>query len=73
MTFTACEFETAWEAIQHRNVEGRGAAIYYAGRNLVVDETDADRLTAAGVEFAYLTDRPMRDGTFRIMTVPVND
>ena len=39
MTFTACEFEAAWEAIQHRNVEGRGVAIYYDGRNLVIDET----------------------------------
>ncbi len=34
---------------------------------------EAERLETAGVEFAYLFDHEMPDGTFRIITVPVND
>jgi len=66
------EFETAGEAIQWTNADGRGVAILLDGKNLVVDQADADRLAAAGVEFAYLCDHEMPDGTHRIMTVPVN-
>jgi hypothetical protein len=33
---------------------------------------DADRLEAAFVEFAYLHDHEMPDGSHRIVTVPVN-
>jgi hypothetical protein len=66
------EFETAGEAIQWTNADGHGVAILLDGKNLVVDQADADRLAAAGVEFAYLCDHEMLDGTHRIMTVPVN-
>jgi len=42
------------------------------GQNLVIDEADAQRLAAAGVEFAYLHDHQMPDGEHRLVTVPVN-
>ena len=43
-----------------------------AGRCFVVDQSEADRLAAAGVEFAYLCDHELPDGTSRIVTIPVN-
>ena len=73
--FAGIEFETASEAIQHVNASGRGVAITgVAGANgsFVVEQAEADRLAAAGVEFAYLIDHEMPDGTFRVLTVPVN-
>jgi hypothetical protein len=42
------------------------------GKPMVVAQADCDRLAAAGVEFAYLFNHEMPDGSFRIMTVPVN-
>jgi hypothetical protein len=39
---------------------------------MVVDQSDAHRLEAASVEFAYLHDHEMPDGSYRIVTVPVN-
>lgn len=70
--FQAIEFETAGEAIQDTDANGRGVAVRVNGENLVVDPADADRLAAAGVEFAYLCDHEMPDGEYRIVTVPVN-
>lgn len=72
ITFKADEFPCAGEAIQHVNASGRGVAILLGGTPYVVEQAEADRLAAAGVEFAYLIDHEMPDGTFRIMTVPVN-
>lgn len=69
--YEAIEFETAGEAIQWTYASGRGVAILLDGPK-VVDQKDADRLAAAGVEFAYLCDHEMPDGSHRIMTVPVN-
>lgn len=72
ITFKAMEFATADEAIQHTNASGRGVAVSLGGRRLIIDQTDADRLAAAGVEFAYLRDHRLPDGSHRIVTVPVN-
>ena len=74
ITFRSTEFATAGDAIQHAKTNRGSKAIrlYPNGRNLVIAQEDADRLAAAGVEFAYLCDHKMPDGTHRIMTVPVN-
>lgn len=69
--YQAIEFETAHEAIQWAEADGCGVAILLDGPK-VVSQADADRLAAAGVEFAYLHDHEMPDGTHRIVTVPVN-
>jgi hypothetical protein len=37
---------------------------------MVVDQNDAHRLKAAGVEFAYLHDHEVPGGSHRIVTVP---
>ena len=66
MKFQATEFETAHETIQHA-VATDGIAVRLDGKNLVVSETDLDRLMDSGIEFAYLDDR---NGT--IVTIPVN-
>lgn len=66
MKFQATEFKTAHEAIEHA-VATDGIAIRLDGKNLVVSETDIDRLMDNGIGFAYLDDR---DGT--IVTIPVN-
>jgi len=68
----AIEFETAGQAIQWTDAAGRGVAVLAGGKNLVVDQAEADRLAAAGVSFAYLCDHEMGDGSHRIVTVPVN-
>jgi len=73
ITFQAIEFDSAGEAIQYTDADGRGRAIRLNGRNYVVEEAEAVRLAAAGVEFAYLCDHEMPDGTHRIVTIPVND
>jgi hypothetical protein len=67
------EFENADEALQHINASGCGVAISIGGKALVVEQAEADRLAAAGIEFAYLVDHEMPDGSWRIMTIPVND
>jgi hypothetical protein len=72
ITYEAIEFETASEAIQHTDASGRGVAISVRGQAMVVDHNDAHRLEPAGVEFAYLHDHEMPDGSNRIVTVPVN-
>jgi hypothetical protein len=72
INFKALGFESASEAIQHVNASGEGVAITLHGESMVVSEEDAHRLDAAGVEFAYLCDHEMPDGSWRIMTVPVN-
>ena len=66
MHIQATEFETAHEAIEHAVATG-GIAVRLNGQNLVVSETDIDRLMDNGIDFAYLDDH---DGT--IVTIPVN-
>ncbi|GIK10600.1 MAG: hypothetical protein KA383_20180 [Phycisphaerae bacterium] len=69
--FKAIEFPTAHEAIQWTYASGKGEAILLGGKNYVAEQTEIDRLATAGVEFAYLCDHEMPDGTHRIITVPV--
>ena len=69
----AYEFRYRGEALQHVDASGRGVAIVYGGRNLVVERGDAARMEEAGAGFAYLHDHECREGQWRIMTVPVND
>ena len=68
----AIECESNSEAIQHASASGRGEAILLGGKPMVVPQADCDRLAAAGVEFAYLCDHELADGSHRIVTVPVN-
>jgi len=70
--FRAIEFKTAHEAIQWTEAGEAGKVIRLDGKNYVVEQGEADRLAAAGVEFAYLHDHQMPDGAYRIVTVPVN-
>jgi len=70
--FKAIEFPTAHEAIQWTYASGKGEAILLGGKHYVAEQIEIDRLAAAGVEFAYLCDHEMPDGTHRIITVPVN-
>ena len=65
--FQAIEFDSAGEAIQYTQAAGKGEAILVNGKNLVVEQAVADRLTANGVEFAYLCEHKKH-----IVTIPVN-
>jgi len=71
--FHAIEFESAALALQHTEAAGTGRAIICDGKHLVVEEPELERIEAAGVEFALLVDHEMPDGSWRIMTIPVND
>jgi hypothetical protein len=71
--FRGLEFDSAGEAIQWACASGLGEAILLDGRHYVVKRDEAERLAAAGVEFAYLHDHEMPDGSRRIVTVPVTD
>ena len=66
ITIRGTRHQNAHEAIQHLSVSGDDHAILVAGMYLTVAKTEAQRLEASGIPFAYLCDR---DG--RIMTVPV--
>jgi len=68
--FHAREFATPRDAIQYADVAG-GSALLLQGRNFVVSQREADRLSAAGVELAYLCEFELPDGTPRIVTIPV--
>ena len=70
--FTGIKFDTADEALQHANASGRGVVVAIEASIFVVEHAQADRLESAGVSFAYLGEHEMPDGTFRIITVPVN-
>lgn len=59
-------FASAREAIEFAR-ENQPVAILIGRRHVVVSRADADRLAAAGVEFAFVHER---DG--RVITVPVN-
>ncbi|MCO6438174.1 MAG: hypothetical protein J5J06_13855 [Phycisphaerae bacterium] len=66
------EFKTGWEALQWCEAVEYGKAVRLAGRNLVIEDSDFERLEAAGVEFAVLGDIVMPDGQHRMVTVPIN-
>jgi hypothetical protein len=72
--FEAIELPCAAAAIQHTNADPRMDTAIVLGRNhYVMTKATAERLAANGVAFAYLHDHEMPDGTWRIITVPVND
>ena len=71
--FTAIEFDSADEAIQHTYADPRdGVAVLLGGKHYVMQKSEAERLALAGVEFAYLFDHDLPDGRNIIMTIPVN-
>ncbi|TWT40494.1 hypothetical protein RAS1_42050 [Phycisphaerae bacterium RAS1] len=71
--FTATEFDSAGEAIQHTYADPRDdRALSLGGKYYAMPRAEAERLAAAGVEFAYLFDHDLPDGRNIIMTVPVN-
>jgi hypothetical protein len=72
MEVRATEFPTANEAIQEAAASGFGVALRLRGRFFVMAEEEADRLAAAGVRFSYLGEHALADGSFVLMTVPVN-
>jgi hypothetical protein len=72
MNIHAIECESMSDAIQHADASGFGEPILLEGRPLVVPQADCHRLEAAGVEFAYLHYHDLPDGSFRLVTVPVN-
>jgi hypothetical protein len=68
--FRAREFKNARDAMQYADIAG-GRAILLGLGTYVVSEDDATRLGAAGVEFAFLCEFELPDGTPRVMTIPV--
>jgi hypothetical protein len=68
----ATKCESCSDALQHADASGFGEAILLDGKAMVVPQADCDRLQAAGVGFAYLHNHEMPDGSYRIMTVPVD-
>jgi len=71
--FEAIELTSAGEALQHANADPRmDTAILLGGKHYATAKATSERLAAAGVEFAYLHDHEMPDGSWRVVTVPVN-
>jgi hypothetical protein len=68
ITIRATEHPSAHEALQHMEVSGDDHAILVGGKYLTVTKAEAERIAAAGVEFAYLVDHHGK-----IVTIPVND
>jgi hypothetical protein len=68
ITIRGTEHRSAHEAIQHLDVSGDDHAILIGTKYLTVTKAEAERIAAAGVEFAYLIDQ-----NGKIMTIPVND
>ena len=78
MEVAATEFASANEAIQYVEASGGGHAIRLGDasgvrRFLVLDDTEAHRLEAAGVAFAVIEPYVLGDGfTTILVTIPVN-
>jgi hypothetical protein len=70
--YRAIECTSATDALQEADASGLGEAILLAGKPMVVPPADCRWLEEAGVEFAYLHNRQMPDGSYRIVTVPIN-
>jgi len=71
--FEGIEFPNAVEALQHANADPRmDTAILLGGNHYSMTKATAERLEREGVEFAFLHDHEMPDGSWRIVTVPVN-
>jgi len=72
--FEGIELNSASEALQHANADPQmDTAILLGGKHYAVAKAMAERLACDGVAFAYLHDHEMPDGTWRIVTIPVND
>jgi hypothetical protein len=72
INFQAIECESMSDALQWADASGQGEAVLLGGEPLVVPQVDLDRLAAAGIGFAYLFNHEMPDGSYRVVTVPVN-
>lgn len=73
LTFKAIEFKSVGEALQYYCAGEYGhRVIQLGGKAYLTTKAEADRLAAAGVEFAYAFDHDLPDGRNVIMTVPVN-
>lgn len=66
--FRGVECDSPSDAIQYADAAG-GKPITLGGKEYVVKESEADRLEAAGVEFAYIG---YCEAIGRFVTVPVN-
>jgi hypothetical protein len=70
--FKAIECRSALEALRIADESECGKAILLNGMHYAIFRPEAERLEAAGVEFAYLGVMTLPDGEQRIVTVPVN-
>ena len=68
----AIECESMSDALQWADASGQGEAVLLDGAPMVVPQAELDRLEEAGVGFAYIFNHEMPDGSYRIVTVPVN-
>ena len=66
-------FDTVGEAIQHWYASGAQRVMSIGNTYVVTSKAEAERVADMGVPFAYVFDHPMPDGTYRTVTVPVND
>ena len=71
ISYYAIEFASSGDAIQYADASA-GEAVLLDGKPRVVSQRDAERFAAVGVEFAYLVDHAMADGSRRIMAIPIN-
>ena len=68
ISIRATEHPSAREALQHPDASGDDHAILVGNKYMTLKHAEAERIAAAGVEFAYLVDHHGK-----IMTIPVND
>ncbi len=69
----AIECRSAHEALATAQKSDCGDAILLGGKHYAIFRAEAERLETAGVEFAYLHEITLEDGSRRIVTVPIND
>ncbi len=66
-------FDSVAEAMQHWYASGADCVMSVGNKYVVTIKAEAERVAAMGVPFAYVHDHPMPDGTYRTITVLVND
>ncbi len=64
-------FDSAMDAALHAEETGQ-EAILFAGKKVVVEKAEVERLLAGEYTFAYLALARFDDGDFQVVTVPVN-
>jgi len=69
----AIECRSARQALDTARDSGSGHAILHNGKHYAIFRAEAERLETAGVDFAYLHEITLEDGSRRIVTVPIND